>query len=98
MTKVNETTEEVKIEYVLRDACRLAPVENAQPVGHLRRARTTPVACFPVGIEMRSKLIAFKYCVGIINYVSFSCALLACLKFVSLLCIKFVFVLAKCVR
>ena len=28
VTKVNETTGEVKIEYVLRDVSRLAPVEN----------------------------------------------------------------------
>ena len=29
LTKVNETTGEVQIEYVLRDVSRLAPVENA---------------------------------------------------------------------
>ena len=29
VTKVNETTGKIKIEYVLRDVFRLAPVENA---------------------------------------------------------------------
>ena len=74
VTKVNETTGEIKIEYVLRDVSRLAPVENAQPVAHLERVRTTAVASFPANTEMRSKLIAIKCCVRIINHVSFSCA------------------------
>ena len=50
--KLEKTTGEVKIKYVLQDVSCLASVKNAQLVAHLRRAQTTAVACFPVKIEM----------------------------------------------
>ena len=74
VTKVNETMGGVISEYVLRDVSRLAPVENALPVAHLERVRTTAVASLPVNTEMCSKLIAIKCCVRIINHASFPCA------------------------
>ena len=66
VTKVDETKGEVKIEYMLRNVSRLDPVDNAQPVAHLRRTRSTAVACFPLNIEMCIKLIASQLCVLII--------------------------------